>query len=103
MTIRCFWPKWNFNIIYQYSSDSSWIYIIKITTSRDFLFGYYLQAYPELKDRLAPKKGKKVTPEIPTHCNIYVAKEYPAWQAACLSILREGLEKQGKMYDNKVR
>ena len=54
-----------------------------------------------MKDRLAPKKGKKVAPEIPTHATIYVAKEYPAWQAACLKLLKEGLDKNGKLSENK--
>ena len=55
----------------------------------------------KLKDRLAPKKGKKVTPEVPTHAYIYVAKEYPPWQAACLTLLKDGLVKNGKLSENK--
>ena len=42
-----------------------------------------------------------MAPEIPTHATIYVAKEYPAWQAACLKLLKEGLDKNGKLSENK--
>merc|ERR1739838_479063 len=54
----------------------------------------------KLKDRLTVKKGKKPV-EVPTHATIYVAKEYPPWQAACLKLLKEGLKKNGKLSANK--
>ena len=69
--------------------------------SSEFLAETVRDVRLKLKDRMAPKKGKKVVPEIPTHCTIYVAKEYPAWQAACLNILQEGLKKNGKLSENK--
>ena len=69
--------------------------------SSEFLSDTVRDARLKLKDRLAPKKGKKEE-EIPTNCIIYVAKEYPAWQAACLRVLREGIEKDGQMYENKA-
>jgi len=69
--------------------------------SSEFLAETVRDVRLKLKDRLAPKKGKKVIPEIPTHCTIYCAKEYPMWQAACLNVLREGLEKNGELEDNK--
>ena len=68
--------------------------------SSEFLADTVRDARLKLKDRLAPKKGKKEALEIPTNCTIYVAKEYPAWQAACLAVLREGIEKDGVMYEN---
>merc|ERR1712176_764202 len=69
--------------------------------SSEFLADTVRDARLKLKDRLAPKKGKKEE-EIPTNCIIYVAKEYPAWQAACLRVLREGIEEDGQMYENKA-
>merc|ERR1712227_546764 len=34
-------------------------------------------------------------------CTIFVAKEYPKWQAICLGVLKEGIDKNGQMYENK--
>uniref|UniRef100_A0A803SKM1 Leucine--tRNA ligase, cytoplasmic n=1 Tax=Anolis carolinensis TaxID=28377 RepID=A0A803SKM1_ANOCA len=44
-----------------------------------------------LKNYMAPAKGKKSNKEVPqkpSHCTIYVAKNYPPWQHITLSVLR---------------
>lgn len=69
--------------------------------SSEFLAETVRDVRLKLKDRLQPKKGKAPA-EIPTNCTVYVAKEYPAWQRVCLSVLREGLEKNGEFFDNKT-
>jgi len=69
--------------------------------SSEFLAETVRDVRLKLKDRLQPKKGKAPA-EIPTNCTVYVAKEYPAWQRVCLSVLREGLEKNGEFFDNKA-
>ena len=58
--------------------------------SSEFLADTVRDARLKLKDRLAPKKGKGPV-EIPTNATIFVAKEYPKWQALCLAVLREGI------------
>uniref|UniRef100_A0A8C2NHZ9 leucine--tRNA ligase n=1 Tax=Capra hircus TaxID=9925 RepID=A0A8C2NHZ9_CAPHI len=52
-----------------------------------------------LKNYMMPAKGKKTDkqpPEKPSHCTIYVAKNYPSWQHITLS------NNSGKLPDNKV-
>uniref|UniRef100_A0AAA9S0C9 Leucine--tRNA ligase, cytoplasmic n=1 Tax=Bos taurus TaxID=9913 RepID=A0AAA9S0C9_BOVIN len=59
-----------------------------------------------LKNYMMPAKGKKTDkqpPEKPSHCTIYVAKNYPSWQHITLSVLRNHFESNsGKLPDNKV-
>ncbi|XP_020727972.2 leucine--tRNA ligase, cytoplasmic [Odocoileus virginianus] len=59
-----------------------------------------------LKSYMMPAKGKKTDkqpPEKPSHCTIYVAKNYPSWQHITLSVLRNHFENNsGKLPDNKV-
>ncbi|KAM9730340.1 leucine--tRNA ligase, cytoplasmic isoform 1-T1 [Dama dama] len=59
-----------------------------------------------LKSYMMPAKGKKTdkqSPEKPSHCTIYVAKNYPSWQHITLSVLRNHFENNsGKLPDNKV-
>ncbi|XP_073932831.1 leucine--tRNA ligase, cytoplasmic isoform X1 [Castor canadensis] len=59
-----------------------------------------------LKNYTMPPKGKKTDkqpPQRPSHCTIYVAKNYPPWQHTALSILRSHFEaNSGKLPDNKV-
>ncbi|KAK2507354.1 hypothetical protein MC885_000736, partial [Smutsia gigantea] len=59
-----------------------------------------------LKSYLMPAKGKKIDrqpPQKPSHCTIYVAKDYPSWQHTTLSVLRDHFEaNSGKLPDNKV-
>lgn len=61
-----------------------------------------------LKNYMMPAKGKKTEtskelPQKPSHCTIYVAKNYPPWQHTTLSVLRDHIENNnGKLPDNKV-
>uniref|UniRef100_A0A2K6FMJ9 Leucine--tRNA ligase, cytoplasmic n=1 Tax=Propithecus coquereli TaxID=379532 RepID=A0A2K6FMJ9_PROCO len=59
-----------------------------------------------LKNYMMPAKGKKTDkqpPQKPSHCTIYVAKNYPPWQHTTLSVLRNHFEaNSGKLPDNKV-
>lgn len=59
-----------------------------------------------LKGYMAPAKGKKVDkqpPQRPSHCTIYVAKNYPPWQHTTLSVLRKHYQASGgQLPDNKV-
>ncbi|KAM4875852.1 leucine--tRNA ligase, cytoplasmic [Thomomys bottae] len=59
-----------------------------------------------LKNYTMPAKGKKADkqpPQKPSHCTIYVAKNYPPWQHSTLSLLRNHFEaNSGKLPDNKV-
>nr|XP_019594675.1 PREDICTED: leucine--tRNA ligase, cytoplasmic [Rhinolophus sinicus] len=59
-----------------------------------------------LKSYMMPAKGKKTDrqpPQKPSHCTIYVAKNYPSWQHTTLSVLRNHFEKNsGKLPDNKI-
>ncbi|XP_012629620.2 leucine--tRNA ligase, cytoplasmic [Microcebus murinus] len=59
-----------------------------------------------LKNYMTPAKGKKTDkqpPQKPSHCTIYVAKNYPPWQHTTLSVLRNHFEaNSGKLPDNKV-
>uniref|UniRef100_A0A8C6QYE3 Leucine--tRNA ligase, cytoplasmic n=1 Tax=Nannospalax galili TaxID=1026970 RepID=A0A8C6QYE3_NANGA len=59
-----------------------------------------------LKNYMMPAKGKKTDkqpPQRPSHCTIYVAKNYPPWQHTTLSVLRNHFEaNSGKFPDNKV-
>ncbi|XP_043919958.1 leucine--tRNA ligase, cytoplasmic [Protopterus annectens] len=59
-----------------------------------------------LKNYMAPPKGKKndiKAPERPSHCTIYVAKNYPPWQHTTLTVLRKHYQaNDGKLPDNKV-
>ncbi|XP_036702261.1 leucine--tRNA ligase, cytoplasmic [Balaenoptera musculus] len=59
-----------------------------------------------LKNYMIPAKGKKTDkqhPQKPSHCTIYVAKNYPSWQHITLSVLRHHFEtNSGKLPDNKV-
>ncbi|XP_054550257.1 leucine--tRNA ligase, cytoplasmic isoform X2 [Talpa occidentalis] len=59
-----------------------------------------------LKSYMMPAKGKKTDkqpPQRPSHCTIYVAKNYPSWQHITLSVLRRHFEtNNGKLPDNKV-
>ncbi len=48
---------------------------------------------------MTPAKAKKggaapAAVEAPTHCTVYVAKSYPAWQCTILDTMRE-MHKQG--------
>uniref|UniRef100_A0A8B9ZHL6 Leucine--tRNA ligase, cytoplasmic n=1 Tax=Anas platyrhynchos TaxID=8839 RepID=A0A8B9ZHL6_ANAPL len=71
---------------------------------------YLMEAAHELRLRLksfmAPVKGKKSTkepPQKPSHCTIYVAKNYPPWQHTTLSVLRKHYQDSGgQLPDNKV-
>ncbi|XP_027462344.1 leucine--tRNA ligase, cytoplasmic isoform X1 [Zalophus californianus] len=59
-----------------------------------------------LKNYMMPAKGKKTDkqpPQKPSHCTIYVAKNYPSWQHTTLSLLHNHFEaNSGKLPDNKV-
>ncbi|XP_033622748.1 leucine--tRNA ligase, cytoplasmic isoform X1 [Fukomys damarensis] len=59
-----------------------------------------------LKNYMMPAKGKKTEkqpPQRPSHCTIYVAKNYPPWQHTTLSVLRNHFEaNNGRLPDNKV-
>ncbi|XP_004385002.1 leucine--tRNA ligase, cytoplasmic [Trichechus manatus latirostris] len=59
-----------------------------------------------LKNYMMPARGKKTDkqpPQRPSHCTIYVAKNYPPWQHTTLSVLRNHFEaNSGKLPDNKV-
>ncbi|KAM9106485.1 leucine--tRNA ligase, cytoplasmic [Megaptera novaeangliae] len=59
-----------------------------------------------LKNYMIPAKGKKTDKQHsqkPSHCTIYVAKNYPSWQHITLSVLRHHFEtNSGKLPDNKV-
>uniref|UniRef100_A0A8D2CZ86 Leucine--tRNA ligase, cytoplasmic n=1 Tax=Sciurus vulgaris TaxID=55149 RepID=A0A8D2CZ86_SCIVU len=59
-----------------------------------------------LKNYMMPAKGKKTDkqpPQRPSHCTIYVAKNYPPWQHTTLLVLRNHFEASGgKLPDNKV-
>ncbi|XP_059773375.1 leucine--tRNA ligase, cytoplasmic [Balaenoptera ricei] len=59
-----------------------------------------------LKNYMIPAKGKKTDkqhPQKPSHCTIYVAKNYPSWQHITLSVLRHHFEtNSGKLPDNKI-
>ncbi|KAM8764836.1 leucine--tRNA ligase, cytoplasmic [Rhynchonycteris naso] len=59
-----------------------------------------------LKNYTMPAKGKKTdkqAPPKPTHCTIYVAKNYPSWQHTTLSVLRNHFQNNsGKLPDNKI-
>lgn len=59
-----------------------------------------------LKNYMMPAKGKKTDkqpPQKPSHCTIYVAKNYPSWQHTTLSILRHHFQNNnGKLPDNKI-
>ncbi|KAG8128680.1 hypothetical protein E2320_015510 [Naja naja] len=59
-----------------------------------------------LKNYMAPgkgKKGNKEVPQKPSHCTIYVAKNYPLWQHTTLSILRKHYQTNGgQLPDNKI-
>lgn len=59
-----------------------------------------------LKSYMMPTKGKKTDrqpPQKPSHCTIYVAKNYPSWQHTTLSVLRNHFENNsGKLPDNKI-
>ncbi|MEE6522403.1 hypothetical protein FKM82_020933 [Ascaphus truei] len=59
-----------------------------------------------LKNYMAPAKGKKVDkqpPQKPSHCTIYVAKNYPPWQHTTLLTLRKHYQANaGQLPDKKV-
>ncbi|KAF7463581.1 leucine--tRNA ligase, cytoplasmic [Marmota monax] len=59
-----------------------------------------------LKNYMMPAKGKKTDkqpPQRPSHCTIYVAKNYPPWQHTTLLVLRNHFETNGgKLPENKV-
>ncbi|XP_047411762.1 leucine--tRNA ligase, cytoplasmic [Sciurus carolinensis] len=59
-----------------------------------------------LKNYMMPTKGKKTDKQPsqrPSHCTIYVAKNYPPWQHTTLLVLRNHFEASGgKLPDNKV-
>ncbi|KAM6148897.1 leucine--tRNA ligase, cytoplasmic [Erethizon dorsatum] len=59
-----------------------------------------------LKSYMMPAKGKKTDkqpPLRPSHCTIYVAKNYPLWQHTTLMVLRNHFEaNSGRLPDNKV-
>ncbi|XP_049729943.1 leucine--tRNA ligase, cytoplasmic [Elephas maximus indicus] len=59
-----------------------------------------------LKNYIMPARGKKTDNQLqqrPSHCTIYVAKDYPPWQRTTLSVLRKHFEANGgKLPDNKV-
>lgn len=59
-----------------------------------------------LKNYMMPAKGKKTDkqpPQKPSHCTIYVAKNYPSWQHTTLSVLRHHFQNNnGKLPDNKI-
>ncbi|XP_054345485.1 leucine--tRNA ligase, cytoplasmic isoform X1 [Pongo pygmaeus] len=59
-----------------------------------------------LKNYMMPAKGKKTDKQPlqkPSHCTIYVAKNYPPWQHTTLSVLRKHFEANNrKLPDNKV-
>ncbi|XP_045681272.1 leucine--tRNA ligase, cytoplasmic [Phyllostomus hastatus] len=59
-----------------------------------------------LKNYMMPAKGKKTDtqgPQKPSHCTIYVAKNYPSWQHTTLSVLRSHFQNNGgQLPDNKI-
>ncbi|KAF6081621.1 hypothetical protein HJG60_007525 [Phyllostomus discolor] len=59
-----------------------------------------------LKNYMMPAKGKKTDtqgPQKPSHCTIYVAKNYPFWQHTTLSVLRSHFQNNGgQLPDNKI-
>lgn len=59
-----------------------------------------------LKNYMMPAKGKKTDkqpPQKPSHCTVYVAKNYPSWQHTTLSALRQHFQNNnGKLPDNKI-
>ncbi|XP_063059254.1 leucine--tRNA ligase, cytoplasmic [Engraulis encrasicolus] len=59
-----------------------------------------------LKAYLLPpksKKGDSKPPAKPSHCTVYVAKSYPAWQHSALSLLGKHYKaNNGTLPDNKV-
>lgn len=59
-----------------------------------------------LKNYMMPAKGKKTDkqpPQKPSHCTIFVAKNYPSWQHTTLSVLRQHFQNNnGKLPDNKI-
>ncbi|XP_037019225.2 leucine--tRNA ligase, cytoplasmic isoform X2 [Artibeus jamaicensis] len=59
-----------------------------------------------LKSYMMPAKGKKTDtqqPQKPSHCTIYVAKNYPSWQHTTLSVLHSHFQNNGgKLPDNKI-
>jgi len=56
----------------------------------------------KLKNYLQPGKGKKATPEKPTHASIFVAKTYPPWQCTVLTTLKSMYGPDGSPPDNKA-
>ncbi|XP_062909230.1 leucine--tRNA ligase, cytoplasmic isoform X1 [Mobula hypostoma] len=49
------------------------------------------------------KKGEAKQTQKPSHCNIYVAKNYPPWQHTTLLLLRKHYETNGgQLPDNKI-
>ncbi|KAH0629739.1 hypothetical protein JD844_012055 [Phrynosoma platyrhinos] len=59
-----------------------------------------------LKSYMTPvkgKKGNKEAPQKPSHCTIYVAKNYPPWQHTTLSVLHKHYQTSGgNLPDNKI-
>ncbi|XP_005996155.1 leucine--tRNA ligase, cytoplasmic isoform X2 [Latimeria chalumnae] len=59
-----------------------------------------------LKTYTTPAKGKKgdnKPPQKPSHCTVYVAKNYPPWQHITLSVLHKHYQAGGsQLPDNKV-
>ncbi|KAK1343426.1 hypothetical protein QTO34_016206 [Cnephaeus nilssonii] len=52
---------------------------------------------------LLGKKTDKQPPQKPSHCTIFVAKNYPSWQHTTLSVLRQHFQNNnGKLPDNKI-
>ena len=61
---------------------------LKLTFEHNFLFRLRLKAH------MTPAKAKKggaapAAVEAATHCTVYVAKSYPAWQCTILDTMRE--------------
>lgn len=50
--------------------------------------GLYESDYMVFSFPFPPQKTDKQPPQKPSHCTIYVAKNYPSWQHTTLSILR---------------
>ncbi|XP_077183086.1 leucine--tRNA ligase, cytoplasmic isoform X3 [Paroedura picta] len=59
-----------------------------------------------LKNYMAPakgKKGNKAAPQKPSHCTIYVARNYPPWQHTTLCVLQKHYQANGgELPDNKI-
>ncbi|XP_078481637.1 leucine--tRNA ligase, cytoplasmic [Ciona intestinalis] len=76
-----------------------------LVKSSEFLMDTVHDLRLRLKNRLlqAKSKSKKVSIEPPTHCIVYVAKNYPEWQKLTLQVLRQQYDANGESFpENKI-